>query len=303
MGIPIHPRREKASTYIVQDRFRQEELKRLQLQEQMMMHALGGPLSEQPDSARFQCVLDIACGTGGWLIEMAKAYPTIPRLIGVDISKRTVDYARAQAETAQVNDRVEFYVMDALQGLALPPDFCDLVNLRFAVTFLRAWEWTRVLRESRRLLRPGGVIRVTEADLPTRSSSPALLSLLCLLARAFSGAGNYFHSEAKGISSELTGLLERHGFQQVQARVYTPEVNANTLVGQLFIEDMKYLFRTAAPFIRKWAHVHGDYDRLYRQMLQEMQQPDFEVDSQSAVVWGLKLSRVIDLPVQAQVEV
>lgn len=293
MAIPIHPRREKASTYIVQDRSNQEELKRLQLQEQMVACALGGLLPEQAGPTGFQCVLDMACGTGGWLIEMAKTYPALPRLVGVDISRRTIEYARARAAAEQISERVEFYVMDALQELEFPPDSFDLVNLRFAAAFLRSWEWSRILKEGWRLLQPGGVIRLTEADLPERGSSPALLSLLSLLAHAFGEAGNYFQAQANGVSGELAGLLERHGFQQVQTRLYQPEVKAGTLVGQLFIEDMKYLFRTAAPFIRKWARVPDDYDRLYNQMLREMQQSDFEVAGQSLTAWGFKTASML----------
>lgn len=297
MAIPIHPRREKASTYIVQDRSNQEELKRLQLQERMITHALGGLLPEQPDPTRFQRVLDMACGTGGWLIEMAKTYPAISRLVGVDISRRTIAYARAQAAAEQVSNRVEFYVMDALQELEFPPGAFDLVNLRFAAAFLRTWEWSRILQEARRLLQPGGVIRLTESDLPEHSSSPALLSLMHLLARAFCEAGNYFRLEAHGVSGELAGLLERHGFQSVQVQNYQPEVSADTLIGQFFAEDMKYLFRTAAPFIRKWTRMPDDYDKLYHQMLREMQQSDFQADGQSLTAWGFKSSSAIELSV------
>src|SRR5262245_37890349 len=81
-------RGEQPSTYMVQDRSNREELTRLHLQDQMLTAGMGGVLPEQADPARFQNVLDVACGTGGWLIEVARAYPAISRLVGVDISAR-----------------------------------------------------------------------------------------------------------------------------------------------------------------------------------------------------------------------
>jgi ubiquinone/menaquinone biosynthesis C-methylase UbiE len=279
---------ERPSTYVVQDRSSQEELQRLQLQERLLTIALGGILPEQPVSMRFRRVLDVACGAGGWLIELAKTDPTITQLVGVDISKRMVDTARTASENQQVQDRVEFRVMDALSLFALSEDTFDLVNLRFATSFLRIWEWPKAVQELQRVTRPGGVIRLTESDLPDRSSSSALLRLFGLLAQAYNHAGKYFRPQAQGVSDELAELLEQQGIQNVQTCIYQPEARAGTVPGQLFFEDMKYLFRTNAPFLRKWTSVPDDYEDLYMQMLTEMQQPDFVVANQTITAWGSK---------------
>ena len=94
------------STYIVQDRKNKKELTRLTIQDQMITAAMGGVLPEQADPTVFRRVLDVGCGTGGWIIEAAQTYPTMS-LVGIDISQRMIEYARAQAEAHQVNDRVE----------------------------------------------------------------------------------------------------------------------------------------------------------------------------------------------------
>jgi ubiquinone/menaquinone biosynthesis C-methylase UbiE len=288
MTIPPDRPQEWPSTYVVQDRSNQEELQRLQLQDRLITVALGGVLPEQPDPRRFHRVLDMACGTGGWLIELAKTFPTISQLVGVDISRRMIDAARAEAEAQQVQDRVEFRIMDALSLFAFSKNLFDLANLRFAVSFLRTWEWPQVLREIQRVTQPGGVIRLTEADLPDGSSSPALLRLFRLLAQAYSQAGKYFRPQANGVADELAGLLEQQGLQHVQTRVYRPEIRRGTVEGQLFCEDMRYLFRTNVPFLRKWTRVPDDYEELYQQMLAEMQQPDFVVTNQTITAWGGK---------------
>src|SRR5437773_1718633 len=85
-------RREHPSTYWVQDRSNVDEMTRLRIQDQMVTTSMGGVLSEQPDPTIFQSVLDVGCGTGGWLIEAARQYPTMKRLGGVDISAKMLDY-------------------------------------------------------------------------------------------------------------------------------------------------------------------------------------------------------------------
>ncbi len=277
---------ERPSTYVVQVDSHPEELRRLQIQDHLITLTLGGVLPEQPDPTRFHRVLDVACGTGGWLIEVAKTFPTISQLVGVDISRRMIDAALAEAEAQEVQDRVQFRIMDALSIFDFPKDLFDLANLRFAISFLRTWDWPQVLRELQRVTRPGGVVRLTEADLPDESSSPALLQLCRLLAQAYGQAGKYFRQQANGVANDLGGLLEQQHLHNVQARVYRPEVRTGTVEWQLFFEDMKYLFRTNVPFLLKWTRIPDYYEDLYQQMLVEMQQPDFVASNQTATAWG-----------------
>ena len=136
-------------------------MQRLQIQDRLVTDSMGGVLSEQADPARFKRVLDVACGTGGWLIETAKTYPDIALLVGVDVSERMLAYARTQAAEQQLGERVEFTQMDALRMLEFPTSFFDLVNLRFGGSFMRTWDWAKLLQEFRLVLRPGGIFRLT----------------------------------------------------------------------------------------------------------------------------------------------
>src|SRR5579875_1279942 len=156
-----YARGEPASTYFVPDRSYKEELLRLQTQDQMLTAGMGGVLPEQPDPTIFQRVLDVGCGTGGWLIETARTYPNIPVLVGIDISTRMIDYARTIAQEQHVSDRVEFHEMDALQTLAFPADYFDLVNLRLGWSYLRTWDWPKLIEQFQHITRPGGVVRLT----------------------------------------------------------------------------------------------------------------------------------------------
>ncbi|MBV9231493.1 MAG: class I SAM-dependent methyltransferase [Chloroflexi bacterium] len=280
------PRREQPSTYFVQDRSNEEEFTRLQIQDQIITAGMGGLLPEQPDPTVFKRVLDVGCGTGGWLIEAAKTYPTMSRLIGVDISKRMIDHARARAETEQVSDRVEFHVMDALLMLEFPSDYFDLVNQRMAMSWLRTWDWPKLLNEYQRVTRQGGVIRITESDIFTQSSSPALLRLGQLFIQSFYRAGHFFTPDHNGVTSELVRLLRQYSFQNVQTRAHALHYRAGTPEGQHFAEDMRLVYRTIVPFFRKWTQMPEDYETIYQQMLNDLQQPDFVATWELLTVWG-----------------
>src|SRR5260370_41869995 len=102
MSTPTEPQREHPSTYFVQDRSNEEELDRLRSQDQMLTAGMSGVLPEQLDAPIFRHVLDVGCGTGGWLIETAKAYPDVTQLVGVDTNEQKVECARGEAGAQQV---------------------------------------------------------------------------------------------------------------------------------------------------------------------------------------------------------
>ncbi len=120
MSTPDKPLREYPSTYFVQDRSNQEELQRVHLQDKLITLGMGGVLPEQLDPGIFRQVLDVGCGTGNWLIELAKMYPTATHLVGVDISDKMLAAARVEAEAQGVQDRVKFQSGDALRMLEFP---------------------------------------------------------------------------------------------------------------------------------------------------------------------------------------
>jgi ubiquinone/menaquinone biosynthesis C-methylase UbiE len=286
MATPQDARREQPNTYIVQNRSDEEELQRLQAQDKMFTAQMGGVLPELPDPGRFQHILDVGCGTGGWLIEVAETYPDIDVLIGVDASHLMVEHARAQAAAHHLSDRVEFHVMDALRILEFPGDFFDLINQRAGMSWLRTWDWGKLLQEYIRVARPGGVVRVIEGDLIPETNSPGIARIGELAVAAFYQSGHIFAPDNDSMCKELPTLLTRYSIEKVQARTHALDYGAGTEQWRGLFEDMRRGMRTVQPFLRKWTHVPDDYDALYQQVLDEMQRPDFTATWQLIVAWG-----------------
>jgi ubiquinone/menaquinone biosynthesis C-methylase UbiE len=277
------------STYFVQDRSNKEELIRLDEQDRLMTALMGGPLPDQEGPGKFQHVLDVGCGTGGWLIDLARTYSDIAQLVGIDISERTIMYAREQARAAGVHDRITFQVGDALRTLEFPANSFDLVHQRLGWSFIRTWEWSGLLSEYQRVCKPGGIIHITEtALLPDTNNSPALKRLVELLLEAFYRSGHFFTLEGEGVTRHLASVMSRYGIAQVQTQVYALAYHTDPAIQKAYAENLHRLFRTAQPFMHKWIKLPPDYQELYRQMVIETQRPDFEATQMLTTAWGTK---------------
>ncbi len=283
----IDPRgQDNPSTYFVEDRSSNAEMIRLMIQDRTITEGMGGPLAEQPNPASLHRVLDVGCGPGGWILEAAGLYSHMES-VGIDISWRMIEYARAQAQAQRLSDGVEFLVMDALHPLDFPDGSFDLVNVRLASSFMLIKDWPRLLQEMLRVTCPGGTVCVTEGG-NIQNSSPALTRLGQMMFRAGYKAGQSTNPEIWGITSILARLLSESGCQSVQTKAYTLEYPAGTVAAQNFAQDSMYLFQTLRPFLRKWDCAPEDYDAIYEQALIEMQQNNFHATWDFLTAWGTK---------------
>lgn len=176
------------STYFIRDSG--AELARLIEQEHALARALGGLLPEHPNPSAFlapsQRVLDAACGSGGWVLSLAQAYPHL-QVMGFDIDARMIAYANTQAQAGGL-DNASFQVMDARQPLDYPNNFFDLVNARW-LGGIGPDKWTSTIQEFLRITRPGGIIRLTETETFSLSNGPAFERLSSLFTQALKRAG------------------------------------------------------------------------------------------------------------------
>jgi ubiquinone/menaquinone biosynthesis C-methylase UbiE len=282
----IEPVREHPSTYFVKDRSSAEEVARLEIQDEMLTKGQGGVLPELADPSMLRRVLDVGCGTGGWLMETAKAYPTIERLVGADISGKVLAHAQARAAEQGLGGRVQFQTMDALRLLEFPPGSFDLVNQRLGASWIRTWEWTKLLLEYQRVSRPGGIVRVTEMNALIESNSPALTKINHIVLEASYYSGRLFTASSDGVTGRLVHLMRQHGMENVQSRVHTLVFRAGTDAWQCFYADMASVFRVSLPFLQRWTKVPDDYQDMCEQALKEMRASGFVATWTLLTIWG-----------------
>ncbi|WP_376797425.1 class I SAM-dependent methyltransferase, partial [Thermogemmatispora sp.] len=116
------------NTYVI-DPENVGELARLMHQDQLLTRGMGGLFPEFPAGPPLPAggrVLDLACGPGGWALEVAFAYPKV-EVIGVDISGSVIEYARTQALSRGL-DNAHFRTMNVMQPLDFADGTFDLIN-------------------------------------------------------------------------------------------------------------------------------------------------------------------------------
>jgi tRNA G46 methylase TrmB len=89
-----HRKRPDENTYVL-DIESAVETARLTDQHGPITRAMGGLCPEIIDFSGIKNVLDIACGPGGWALDVALAHPEV-EVIGIDLSDTMVRYAFLQ---------------------------------------------------------------------------------------------------------------------------------------------------------------------------------------------------------------
>ena len=102
-------------------------------------------------------VLDVGCGTGASALPAAHAVGPSGSVVGVDLSTRLLDRARAKARTQGLSN-IDFRQAD-MTSLGYPDGGFDAVVSVFSVFFVPDME--SLVRELWRMVRPGGKLAVT----------------------------------------------------------------------------------------------------------------------------------------------
>ena len=268
----IHPKDE--NPYIL-DAESAAEMTRLLQQDQLLTKGMGALLPAQIDPAQIHDVLDIGCGPGGWVRDVAFTYPEM-EVTGFDLASRTVEYAQAMAK-AQRLDNAHYVVMDALKPLGFPDNSFDFVNGRFLFGFMSKTTWPQLVKECIRILRPGGFLRLTEAEVPM-GTSLAAEKLYHKLAEAMSKGGRTFSPDGRlvGVIPVIGALLREAGFQQVQHTAHILECSAGQDAWHSFYQDFKIGVARGEPFLLKAGVISKEeYDAAYQQALADILSDDF----------------------------
>jgi ubiquinone/menaquinone biosynthesis C-methylase UbiE len=248
----------------------------------------GRALPEQTAISAIHRVLDIASGSGEWAIRAAQAYPHM-QIVGIDSDAQMIDSARTQAKALGV-DNVSFTVMDPFQPLDFPDGSFDLVNARFIVGLIPIEAWPKVLQEFVRVTRPGGVVRLTENDLPISSNS-AFAKLGGLISQAFYETKRSFSPEGRllSVTPALKRLLQDAGCPDTQQAVYITNFSAGTEAHADLSQDFSRSYRLVQPFlINAGVTTQEELEQVYQQMEAGMQSDDFNAVGFYLTVWGKK---------------
>ncbi|GHO62350.1 hypothetical protein KSC_012420 [Ktedonobacter sp. SOSP1-52] len=157
------------------------------------------------DLARIQpgeTVLDVGCGTGTLVMEVARRVDRVGRIMGIDPGRQQI--VRARAKAARRNIPIEFQI-GVIEQLAFPDQTFDVVFSTLMMHHLPAPLKRQGLAEIARVLKPGG--RLVMADFThkkERQGQPA----------RFHAGGSRTH--------DLTVLVSESGFSQIETEEMQP---------------------------------------------------------------------------------
>ncbi|HEV2653855.1 MAG TPA: class I SAM-dependent methyltransferase [Ktedonobacteraceae bacterium] len=264
------------------------ETARLVDQDTVLTRNMGALFPVPVDSNTEWSVLDLGCGPGGWVLEVASAYPEMT-VIGVDLSKTMLDYARALAQVKLLHN-VEFTLMDVTAPLAYADATFDFVNGRLLSSFMRQTSWQPALREWTRILVPYGVFCFTEPAWP-RTNSPAFETYTNLTLRALwlSGQSPTPDEERAGITPFMAGFLQSADYQDIQQAEHVLDFSTGGDGHQAWYENCKIAFKLLQPFLLKMNVTNKEeIEALYEQALSDMFSGRFEGVLTFLSAWGRK---------------
>ncbi len=278
------------NSYII-DAENPAEMARLIQFDRTTTDAMGGVLTEQPASAlaAIHNVLDLGCGPGGWVLDVAYEHPDI-EVQGVDISKTMVNYANTRART-QGRANASFRAMDVTRQLAFPNATFDLVNARFLINVFHRDHWPVLMKEAVRILRPGGLLRWTETDRFGLTNSPASERMMALALEAEWHAGYTFSPDGRsnGITPVLGRLMSKAGIQNIQQKAHVLNYSAGMEAWQGMYDNARIGLELMRPFLVKAGLIEeAEMDRLYQQAMIEMMSEDFCGVWYYMTAWGSK---------------
>jgi ubiquinone/menaquinone biosynthesis C-methylase UbiE len=275
------------NTYFI-DAENAAEMARLTVQDRLTTKSMGGLFPEQQVLSAIHDMLDIACGPGAWVLDVAQAYPET-RVTGVDISRLMIAYAQAQAREKKLNN-ASFQVMDVLKPLAFADNSFDLVNARFITGFMSKAAWPMLVQECKRILRPGGILRLTECESPLTNSEGSE-RMYEMLAQALVRAERIFSVDGRniGITPVLARLLYDAGFLNIQKKAHVIDYSFGTEAYSGCYQDLRTFLKLLQPFfVNMGVATQEEANHLYLQTMEEMQSEHFCGIFFFLTAWGTK---------------
>lgn len=229
-------------------------------------------------------VMDLGCGSGTWIFELSRLHPHL-HLYGIDNDQQALQQARIRRNQSSIR-QIELRELDPLQPLPVPDNFFDLIQMRFRGRAILPTQWPALLRECRRMLRPGGWLLMVEADY-YELSSPAFMRLYRATMQTFmqmqltmDKGGLSF-----GFPQCLYGMLIEADFEE--ANYETDSIDVGFMSGKpgwaFLMKIMKFSSYVRPLVVQQNLLSAQEFDALLEQAHSELQDPDL-------CGWGMLIS-------------
>jgi len=209
-------------------------------------------------------VLDVGCGSGNWLLEMATNYPS-SNFTGIDI------LPLYPMDIHPLN--VIFESVDVSTGLPFPDNHFDFIHLKCLLSTIseKYCNMKTLYNELKRVLKPGGWIEIMEHDNeiinPSQTMKFFTSSYQALLRQR--GINVY-------LCREIPKTLDRHGFVNIHnEEKITYHGEKDETICELGIKNFISIYSTLKSSILEFTSINSEkFDHLLQDLVKEVNECD-----------------------------
>ncbi|CAG8435369.1 7403_t:CDS:2 [Ambispora gerdemannii] len=211
-------------------------------------------------------VLDVGCGPGTWLLDMASTYPQ-SNFMGIDL------FPQFPSEIKPNN--CDFLTIDFLEGLPFDDGKFDFVHMRFINHVFTQKEWNeRVIKELIRLTKPGGFLELMDVHVPHKDLPPKANLLSNILIAEMDRTNIWWD-----VTSHFESLLSaQQGLEGVtsQKKEHTLGVKG-AQDGILFLEFYTQFMKIVYPQISKRTNIEPEefYNEFMPKAIEEFNAKEY----------------------------
>ena len=235
---------------------------------------MGGMLPPFIIPAGESHILDIGWCMGESVHELALQYPS-SQITGIASDHSTLEQAQSLASGLHnvVIFAQYFYHFD---DSVLIPASIDLIYLHFLIGEIALQQFPPFLLSLARLSHPDGLLVWTEAELPI-TTSLACQRLCSLILQGLQASGHAFsQGNSLGLTMRMSGLLENAGFICTRSKAYAIDISAPSRGNDAFITQLNIArLQIRAFMLAMGVTTTAEFDDLYQEMLQEIQEEQF----------------------------
>lgn len=172
--------------------------------------------------------IDICCGTCDWTIALAEASGT-GTIVGLDFSRNMLDYGRIKVDKNGLEGQIRLVEGNAM-ALPFPDDSFDFATIGFGLRNVP--DYMQVLREMRRVVKPGGKVVCLEVSKPTWQ--PFKMAYGFYFGKVLPLLGKFFakrYEQYKWLPDSLLAFPGRDRLAEMFAEAGLTDVRAYPLTG------------------------------------------------------------------------
>lgn len=223
-----------------------------------------------PDTVPMEDVwhmLDVRCGPGQWLMDMARRHPDM-HFMGIDPLPDFIDYARFSARNRHY-ENIRFAVED-LYHLFRHKALFDVVRIQGIAPLVGPRYRQSVIADIVHTCKPGGTVVWQEFQYP-QTSSPACNRWCRLLHDAIEQAGG-----TPDPVEEMQQLLRRASCEAIERIAVPIDLSTGTSAHGMLYCNIAHALNVLNPFLLKNGIIGAqELESLRQQMVKDIFQSDF----------------------------